>query len=287
MALNLNTFVDGLSPMYQDFPILDGANASHVDVNVGDFVWYDLTNATLKPVGTTNGLIRTWSSESRAIRDARAKFVGIAEFEHNRLHGARTESVRVGGRAKVKVASATYKRGQLLGFKKDSGGNYLYSNQLAGVTSPLDAVAISLTAGTTITELECALLGSKQIWAAIVNSMRRETFHADATIYAAGGDVVTDYTFGYDVKVCRAVAIVTTLTAGASVATLKNGANSLDDTLTVPDASAVGVVVSQAIADANSYDEFKHDDAFDLAVDATPTAGAVDYIIEHYPLITV
>ena len=64
----------------------------------------------------------------------------------------------------------------------------------------------------------------------------------------------------------------------APVLAYRNGSNEGDDTLTVPDGTARGAIVSKAIDDSAGYDYFDVDDPFDFfvktaAVDAGTEAG--------------
>jgi hypothetical protein len=274
MAINVMTHRE---PVRLTFPIVAATL-----INPGDFVWFDRPNATLKPIGTSAGLVTTWSSEAQARRAATSRFAGIANFQSMASSPAQTVQVLTSGFARVKVASATYRIGDLLGFKKDAGGNYLYSDQLQKVLHPCDAVAIACDSGTSITELECFLIGSRDLWNSLVNSVKQLVVALEATAYAANTNILLAYTFGFSAKIARVLGVTTLQTTGANVFTWKNGSNSIDDTLTIATASPIGTVTAADIDDATGYDIFEHNDQLNITCDSGASAGAATIITEYY-----
>jgi hypothetical protein len=98
-------------------------------------------------------------------------------------------------------------------------------------------------------------------------------------------DLVTDWAVPFPFKLVYVDAIVQVLTAGALTATIDNGATGLDDTITVPDASAVGVVVRTTMEDATGDDIFEAADTLTIKSDGTPTAGEVMFVLWVYPFL--
>lgn len=283
MGLSLSALAKGTLAEYQ-YPV----NAPGVAIQVGDFLWWDSTNLTLKPVGgSATALYRTWSSEARARRDACARFAGIANFAFATTDQPYIQTLKTAGYARVQVASATYVRGNLLGFKKDAGGNYLYRTSLQKVTDPRDAIGwVAEDYSTATTEVLMFFVASRDFWMNLIGMIKSVRIHMDATQYPAVTTPLTSYNWGFAARVFAAEAYVGVLTAGANVFTFKNAANAMDDTLTVPDAQAAGTVVRQAIDDATNYHNFEHDDAMNITCDSGATAGAADLVVLAHPRLT-
>jgi hypothetical protein len=251
----------------------------------GDFLWWDGT--TLKPIGGSANLVRAWSSESRARRDATGRFAGIADFRamsDDKFDV--TRAIPVCGIAEVACTSCTPHAGDLFGFEKDAGGNYLYSQQLQLVTHPFDAVAYCVkdyaAATTSVQVAWFSALMLEDTLKALVN--RTPTFYVTAALYSAGGDYFLGYTFGERVRLLRAIAHVNTLTAAAGTVTFTTTTGVLDNTLVIPDASVVGTVVFADLAPGGvnpDNDYCEHDDTLRATGDATPTAGSVEVAVEY------
>lgn len=250
-------------------------------INHGDHLWFDPTVPGLKSIGGEAGnLVRTYATESRAVRDAVARYAGVAEFLNLTTDFARNAvKVANGTVRELTVSSATYKRGDLLGPFKDSGGNYLNRNTLAKKNDPRDAVAMVMEDYSSATTTVLAQVFSSQMRAELLSRIKIWPFAFDNTMYAAGGTLVNDFTFGMPIRLFNMTAVVTILTATAGSVTLSNGGNALDDVMTIGDAQAVGTVISQDIDDATDYDWFDHDDALDIALAAAPTAGAINLFL--------
>lgn len=280
MGLSLSLMAKGCVAEAQ-YPV----NAPGVNIQTGDFLWWDSTNLTLKPVGgSATGLYRTWSSEARARRDACARFAGISQFSFRSTDTPCIQTLRTAGYARVQVASSTYVRGNLLGFQKDAAGNYLYRTSLQKVTDPRDAIGwVVEDYSTATTEVAMYFVAARDFWANIIGMITVARIHMDATQYPAVTTPLTSYNWGFAARVFAAEAYVGVLTAGANVFTFKNAANAMDDTLTVPDAQAAGTVVRAAIDDANNYHNFEHDDAMNITCDSGATAGAADLAVLAMP----
>lgn len=251
----------------------------------GDLLLYNGT--TLKPVGGSANLVRTWSTETRARRDAVGRFVGISDFRAET--GDKfdvTRAIPVCGIAELPCTSCTPHAGDLFGFEKDAGGNYLYSQQLQLVTHPYDAIAYCVrdyTAATTLVEV--AWFSAHMLENTLRSLVHRTpSCYVNATLYAAGGDYFLGYVFGERVRLLRAIAHVNVLTAGAATITFTTTTGALDNTLVIADATALGTFVFADLAPgatnpANDYCE--HDNTLKATGDATPTAGAIDICVEY------
>lgn len=262
----LNNYVTRGHPFQLEFPVQKG---STLTVTERTFVWYDSANTTLKPVGgTASGLVRTWSSEKQARRDAAARFAGVANFTQTILEPARTVTVDTGCFMNVKVASGTYKHGTLLGFQKDASANYLYADQLTKVTHPAEAVAVCMTAGTSLTEVEAYVISSREFWNQLINLVKYIPFYVNATNYAANSTkFVTDWKPDFNCRLIHAKFLADVATNGAAVFTFLNGSNTLDDTLTVPTTTPIGGSAEQDIDDAADYNVFAYNDDLDIIAD--------------------
>ena len=254
--------------------------AAGTAIEPGDFIWWNGT--TLKSVGgSAANLVNTWTSEMKARRDATSRFVGVAEFgSQTDDKFDRTVAVKTSGVYDLPCASFLPKRGEFVGVKKASG-NYLEAQTVQKVLHPYDAIGVVVRDYSAATMTVQVQLFSA--WEFLLAS-RVETlpFRCDAALYAAGGNVVTDYTFGRKVRVLAITGVVEVLTAGASTTTLYNGANVLDETLVIPNATAAGTVIRREMVAATNptHIEFEHDTEFDIVVDGTSTAGAVNYQLE-------
>lgn len=279
-ALQSNVVTSGY-PIRRKYPL-----KAATEVQVGDFLWWDSTNATVKSVGGVAGnLVRTWSSESRARRDAVARFIGIAAFQHGTVDNADKIVVSTNCFARVAVASATYKHGDLLTFYKDAGGNYLYRGALQKTINPREAIAVVAgTYSSAVTEVEAFITGAYDM-NPLGNLVRSVQFTQDGTAFGAAGStaVLTGYTWDENVRVFAAQATVQTATTSADqIYTIKNAANALDDTLTIPVSSICGAIINAAIDDASGYHDFLHDDAMNVTSDAAAVAGSATIKVLAY-----
>jgi len=245
-------------------------------IEIGDLLWLD--GDDVKPAGDF-----TWDTDLATTQPQFARrFAGLAL---QASAAGETKPVRVAllPIAEFPCASAAFEVGDLVGPDDNAAPDGLLNQQVIAVATPEKAIGKVVkreaAASTSVTVmLAGALLPLGR------QRMAETVFHADAGVYAAGGDIVTNYTFGRPVKVTGVIGIVTTATTGAATVTLKNGADSLDDTLTIPDGSVVGAVVEQAVSDANGYDYFEANDQLDITGDGTPTAGAVDIMVRFIEL---
>lgn len=255
----------------------------------GDLLWYDVTNSTLKTVGAAANLVETWTSEVAAVNKATERFVGVADFDWPSTSSYTKDfAVPTNAMFAIKYTGAAPKFGQLIGLKKDTGGNYLYRDTVSVVTDPRQAIGYCCANYSAApTEVECMLFSCMDGQGGVRGRLGRITFGSwPRAACAAAGNLVLNYTFGERVKLLNLMSVETEpLTVADNVLTMKNGANSLDDTLTIAQAtSALGTVTTQAIVDANDYDVFEMDDQFDLVTDGGSTEGEFFCILEFMRL---
>lgn len=105
------------------------------------------------------------------------------------------------------------------------------------------------------------------------------------TLVTGAIDFVTDWVVPFPFKLVRVDAIVNVLTAGILTATIDKNATGLDDTITVPDASAIGASVETTMDDASGDDIFDMGDTLTIKGDGTPTAGEVGWILWVKPYL--
>jgi len=255
--------------------------------DVGDLLVYN--SATVLDDASTGSIEKagdvTWdTSEEVTRRNAASQFVGLSLETRDGKDDHDSEIlVPSACVALMPMTSGTPKIGTLLGFEKASG-NALEDAKLQIVTYPADAIGYCVkryTAATT--EVECVLISPfDEATRGMQNLIKRIAFGPQ--LHTGAADLLTNFTFGQRVKLIDITTVVTVLTAGAGVLTLRNGANSLNDTHTVADASPIGAVATTAINDASSYDIFEHNDPLDIASDGVPTAGEVQVILRYMPL---
>ncbi|MDK1104360.1 MAG: hypothetical protein QGD93_12250, partial [Actinomycetota bacterium] len=99
-------------------------------------------------------------------------------------------------------------------------------------------------------------------------------------------DLVTDWVVPFPFKLVRVDAVVNVLTAGVLTMTIDNGSQALDDTITVGDASAVGVSVETLMDDATGDDVFEMGDTLSIRSNGTPTAGEISVILWVRPFLS-
>lgn len=252
-----------------------------IDFEVGDLMFYATStqaHATVEYVYPMADFV--WdASEEVTRRNAVPYFIGVAmERRTGREFHDTTCMVASGCHFLMPMTSGTPLVGTLLGFEKASG-NTLLSAKLQIVTDIADAIGYCVkryTAATTT--VECILFSPFDVEGGLASRVHFLTFGACDLIAAA--DMVTNFLFKKRVKLLSITSIERTAATANSVLTVKNAANSLDDTHTVT-ATGVGTYLRTEIVDANAYDLFYHDDAMDIACDGTASAGTADVIIEY------
>lgn len=252
-----------------------------IDFEVGDLMFYATStqaHATVEYVYPMADFI--WdASEEVTRRNAVPYFIGVAqERRTGREFHDTTCLVNSGCHFLMPMTSGTPLIGTLLGFEK-AAGNTLLSAKLQIVTDIADAIGYCVkryTAATTT--VECILFSNFDIEGGLM--ARRHFLTFGACDLNAAADLVTNWLFKSRVKLLSITSIERTAATANSVLTVKNGANSLDDTHTVT-ATGVGTYLRTEIVDANAYDLFYHDDAMDIACDGTASAGTADVIVEY------
>lgn len=258
-------------------------------ISPGTFVWWNGT--TLKQAGgLAANLPATWVNEPTSRRLTTSRFAGIADWETSSKDDFdKTFMVKSGAIYELACTSFTPKFGDLVGFEKDAGGNYLAAKTVQRVTHPYDAIGyVTKDYGAATTTVEVMILSAFDYVFRLRDLVQELALYADIGLYSAGGDLVTNYEFNTRAKVLALKSIVAVATTGASIATVKNGATSLQNTLTTAGGAAIGVVTRAELfhaTDDEVNDVFDVGDAdMDVALDATPTAGSATFVLEYMPM---
>lgn len=268
-------------PKRHEFNVTGGTSAPTIEV--GDLLYYNGT--TLKPMSAF-----TWdTSEEVTRRSALPRFAGVADFAWNPTDNKFDKTVQVPHSAIFEMGytgSQIPKRGTLLGFSKDSGGNYLYDQTLEKVIDVRDAIGYCAkdysAAPSTVLCVLFSDYDNPHPLSSRTHSMN--LWVTAAIVQAGGGTLLTSFTFGKRVKLTRASAVTSVVPATNPVVfTFKNAANAIDDTLSIVVAgAAVGKVTTVTFDDANGYDFFAHNDAFNITTSSDSTGNPTQNLIIDY-----
>lgn len=136
---------------------LDFAVDLATEIEVGDLCWLDVDDA--KPASATT----LWTgTEAGTLARFAEKFIGVAASAH-RANDALVTTVRVHTRGTFSHpldAATTLEIGNLIGGKKDTGGNYLYAQKVAKVTEPTYAIGKVQKRGTSLTLAHYEIAGA-------------------------------------------------------------------------------------------------------------------------------
>lgn len=205
-----------------------------------------------------------------------AKFLGVAQ---GASASGETADITVAKRGvfEFDCASATFEYGDLVGPDDNATPDALLDQQVIGIGEnghgPIGRVAKRYGSATTrvLVELFEPALGPT-IFIPLFQGL-----------ITSAADLVTDWAVTFPFKLVNLHSVVTVLTAGAGVISVHKGATALDDTLTIADASAIGVVDVADMTDATGDDLFLVGDTLSLVSDGTPTAGEALFMIEVRP----
>jgi len=247
----------------------------------GDLAWLNTDDAR-------KAYSFTWDTDEATTRAKFcAKFLGVFL---DRSESGDTDEVRVltDGVVEMPCTSTTYEHGDMFGPEKDASGNYLDSDKLQKVTNPWEAIGYAVDRkGSADTKVKLKLwptaLRGSLAGARVVD----QPFPTQLDLTAANDPSVTNWLFPWRCKILAIKGVVETTVAAdttAPVISFLNGSNEGDDTLTIPDGTARGAFVSQAVSDANGYDYFDVDDQLDLkvktaAADSSSAAGAAHVVL--------
>lgn len=242
-------------------------------IEVGDLVYQEVDD--IRPAGD----LTYGASLANAQGDFAKKFRGVA------ITGSasgETAPVQVATRGVFEFlcAAATFEIGDRVAVDDNGGGTALVPQQVIAAgengLGAIGQVTKRYSANTTsvLVELEEPALANLVI-----------PIQFGTQLITSAVDLVTDWPVPFPFKLVRLDAIVAVLTAGAGVITVDNGATSLDDTLTIPTASGVGTVVTQAMDDATGDDVFEMGDTLTIKSDGTPTAGEAAFIAWVRPFL--
>ena len=263
--------------------------ASAVAIEVGDAVYHDGTN-----IQPASGVGYTSSPTTFALCQAyfAARSLGIA-LDASPV--GKTAPVQFGyeGEWEVPCAAlgAALKQGALFAPADETTGDTLEDQIVIEVHDPRRASAVLS---------RDAASGATAVWVRPLSGTERANLMAhvhtlkfpSVLLETVNDPAVTAFTFGKRVRILELGAIATVLVAAdqtAPVIAAKKGSTELDDTLTVPTATARGAVVRQAIDDASGDDVFGAEDTLSIyvktaGVDAGTEGGAAEPFIVYCDL---
>lgn len=260
------------------FNVTKGSDAAANRIIRGGFMYWDGT--TLKKSSAF-----TWATSDSATRKAITPvFAGVSMVENpvTNLQDF-TQSVYSTGVFQLKITSGTYKHGQMVGIA-GNGTDAMYDDTVAIVTDPREAIGIIVKNYTSATtSVEVFVYSAYGEFGTLASRMKNFSFYVNSTSYTAAADVLTSYTFGTRVKLVSAQFIVNTATTTANnTFTFKNGANALDDTLVVPTATAVGVVITKAFAGSTNPTREYFDSTTALSIASDGLGDGAGQLIVNY-----
>jgi len=210
--------------------------------------------------------------------NAAAKFLGVA-MNASASGETRDITVRQTGVFEFDCAAATFEIGDLVALDDNATPDALLPQQVIACGEngygAIGRVVRRYSANTTRVEVELLKY---------VPDPYPVLLPLGAGLITSAADILTDWTAQFPFKAVALVAFVEVLTAGVGTISVHKGATALDDTMTIGDGSAVGVVVRQALDDATGDDLFVAGDTISLVSDGTPTAGEVAFYLEVKPM---
>lgn len=207
-----------------------------------------------------------------------AKFVGVAMDKSDSGDTAEI-TIQKSGVFEFACASATFEFGDLVGPDDNATPDALLDQQVIGIgengVGAIGRVVKRYSVATTSVLVE---LFEPHFGAPLMIPLY-------SGLVTAAADYLTTWACPFPFKAVRLHAVTTVVVAGGdAVLTLENGANSLDDTLTIAaSGSAVGVVDVAALVDANGYDLFLAGSTLSLAGAGAPTSGEAMFFLEVRP----
>ncbi len=243
-------------------------------IEVGDAVYQEIND--IRPAGD----LTYGASLADAQTQFAKQFVGIA-MQASANGETAPITVYGAGEFEFDCAAAQFEIGDAVGMDDNAGGTALIPQQVIAVgENGIGAIA-------RITKRYSANV--TRVVAEILPHAGRALTPIPIPLYqgliTAAVDFLTAWPVLFPFKLVRVDAIVTVLTAGACVVTIDKGATSLDDTLTIPTASAVGDVTTATMDDATGDDIFNMGDTLTIKGDGTPTAGEALFVLWVVPFL--
>lgn len=232
-------------------------------IEVGDLVYLEVDD--VRPAsGLTYG-----ASLANAQGNFAKKYVGVAMTASA---NGETDPVQVAraGTFEFACAAGQFEVGDLVNADDNTGGTALEDQQVIAVGENgigIGRVAKRYSANTTSVLIEIFPLSQgRQLPAQVI------TLFAGAI--GAAADLVTNWPVPFPFKLNAVRSITTVLTdTAATVVTVEKNTTALDDTHTIPDASAVGAVVETVMDDATGDDIYQMGDTLSLVSDGGAVAG--------------
>jgi hypothetical protein len=261
--------------------------ASATVIVIGDLLYYDGVD-----VHDADGY--TWDTDEATTRK---KFCGaFAGVALESSPSGKSDEILVSGPGAIvemTCTSTTYEIGDRFGPEKDSG-NTLDNDKLQKVTDEQEACAVAVEddGGAAKTTVKAMLLPSAAAYGTpspAAGRLYELTVPNYVDLGTANDPAITNHLCKCRSKLVQIEAVVKETVAAdttAPVISYLNGSNEGDDTLTIPDTTARGAIVTQAVSDANGYDYFDVDDQLDVkvktaGVDSSSEAGEA-YVILRF-----
>ncbi|KKL65486.1 hypothetical protein LCGC14_2154500 [marine sediment metagenome] len=222
----------------------------------------------------------TYGTLAAAQLRAAHQFMGVA-MEASVSGDTADITIRQSGNFEFDCAAATFEIGDLVAVDDNAGATALVDQQVIAAGENgfgIGHVSKRYSANTTRVLVEI-----KPNYLRTSNVLTPITFPGQLITSAV--DLVTDWAVPFPFKLVQVDALVTVLTAGACDISIHNGATALDDVITIPTTSAVGVAVQQAMDDATGDDIFAVGGTLTIASDGVPTAGEAGFILWVKPFL--
>lgn len=210
--------------------------------------------------------------------NAAAKLLGVS-MGASESGETRELTVRQSGVFEFACAAATFELGDTVALDDNAGGTALLPQQVIA-TGENGMGAIGRIARRYSANTERALVELLKP----VPDPYPQFLTIFSGLHTTAVDIVTDWPVNFPFKLVATHTFVTVLTAGAGILTISKGAQALDDTHTVADASAIGAHVRTDMTDATGDDLFLAGDTLSVASDGTPTAGEIVIMLEIKPM---
>lgn len=209
-----------------------------------------------------------------------ASFLGVAA-EASESGDTDEITIDTAGVFEFNCASATFEVGDLVGMDNNAGATALEDQQVIAIGEDgygaIGRVAKRYGAATTrvLVEIFQPSLAPHALYIPVFQGLVDDA-----------EDLLTAFTVQFPFKLVAIYGVVTVAIAGGdAVLTIDKNSTALDDTLTIPNSSAIGFFRRQAIADATGDDRFIVGDTLSIANAGAPSGGEVMLVLEVKPYL--
>jgi len=248
---------------------------SSVVVDIGDAIYLATDDA--RPAGSL-----TYVSANLAGTQANfaAQFVGVAA-EASESGDTDEITIDTSGVFEFNCAAAAFEVGDLVGMDDNAGATALEDQQVIAIGEngygAIGRVAKRYSATTTrvLVEIFQQSLCPRPLYIPVFQGLVDDA-----------EDLLTAWPVQFPFKLSAVICTVTIAIAGGDcVLTVDKNSTALDDTITVPNSSAIGYVKRQAMDDATGDDRFIVGDTLSIANAGAPSAGEVLIVLEVRPYL--